>query len=254
MLENQFVRVRSSSILKTLRSTPFQSSYTPSTQSLLNSRPRSAFRSLDPVLLRAYRTTAVLSSGRRRQERQERQQQYQHSHRPTTIVGLADAPAASQSTSLLIRPRCSPLIGRKFVPLDPVRRFSTIKLADPTTNKSSAPLAHRTSTSIPPLNNYLATSSALSPTIQRTQQLSRHLVTTAAEPDKMSYSKTPSEYTTRYIGPKNTLDFRAYLEKDGQPVSPFHDIPLFANEQQTVLNMIVEIPRWSNAKLEVRLC
>lgn len=41
-------------------------------------------------------------------------------------------------------------------------------------------------------------------------------------------------------------------EKDGQPVSPFHDIPLFANEEKTIFNMIVEIPRWTNAKLEVR--
>jgi hypothetical protein len=37
------------------------------------------------------------------------------------------------------------------------------------------------------------------------------------------------------------------------PVSPFHDIPLYANEQQTILNMVVEIPRWTNAKQEVRV-
>jgi hypothetical protein len=41
------------------------------------------------------------------------------------------------------------------------------------------------------------------------------------------------------------------IEKNGVPVSPFHDIPLFANEEKTILNMVVEIPRWSNAKLEV---
>lgn len=46
-------------------------------------------------------------------------------------------------------------------------------------------------------------------------------------------------------------EFRAFLEKDGKVVSPFHDVPLFANEDKTVLNMIVEIPRWSNAKLEI---
>lgn len=68
----------------------------------------------------------------------------------------------------------------------------------------------------------------------------------------MSYSKAPSEYKVRQIGPKHTLDYRAFIEKDGSPVSPFHDIPLYANEQQTVLNMVVEIPRWTNAKLEVR--
>lgn len=62
-----------------------------------------------------------------------------------------------------------------------------------------------------------------------------------------------SEYTVRKVGQPNTLEFRAYVEKDGVPVSPFHDIPLYANEQKTILNMIVEIPRWTNAKLEVCL-
>lgn len=43
-------------------------------------------------------------------------------------------------------------------------------------------------------------------------------------------------------------------EKNGVPVSPFHDIPLFANAEKTVFNMVVEIPRWTNAKLEVSTC
>jgi inorganic pyrophosphatase len=59
-------------------------------------------------------------------------------------------------------------------------------------------------------------------------------------------------YTTRKIGAANTLEHRIYIEKDGQLVSPWHDIPLYANEQQTVLNMVVEVPRWTNAKMEVR--
>lgn len=67
----------------------------------------------------------------------------------------------------------------------------------------------------------------------------------------LSFSAMSSAYTTRTVGAANTLEHRIYLEKDGKPISPFHDIPLFANEQQTVLNMIVEIPRWTNAKLEV---
>ena len=59
-------------------------------------------------------------------------------------------------------------------------------------------------------------------------------------------------YTTRKVGAPHTLEHRVYIEKDGVPVSPFHDIPLYANEQQTILNMVVEIPRWTNAKQEVR--
>lgn len=58
-------------------------------------------------------------------------------------------------------------------------------------------------------------------------------------------------YTVRKIGRPNTLEHRTYIEKDGVPISPFHDIPLYANEEQTILNMIVEIPRWTNAKMEV---
>lgn len=58
-------------------------------------------------------------------------------------------------------------------------------------------------------------------------------------------------YSLRKVGAPYTPEHRVYIEKDGVPVSPFHDIPLYANAEQTVLNMIVEIPRWTNAKLEV---
>jgi inorganic pyrophosphatase len=69
----------------------------------------------------------------------------------------------------------------------------------------------------------------------------------------MSYSKGNPEYTVRKVGQPYTLEHRLYIEMDGIPISPFHDIPLYANEQQTILNMVVEIPRWTNAKQEVRL-
>ncbi|EEQ33378.1 inorganic pyrophosphatase [Microsporum canis CBS 113480] len=60
-----------------------------------------------------------------------------------------------------------------------------------------------------------------------------------------------SSYTVRNVGALNTLEWRAFIEKDGVPVSPFHDIPLYADEKKTILNMIVEIPRWTNAKQEI---
>ena len=42
------------------------------------------------------------------------------------------------------------------------------------------------------------------------------------------------------------------LESGDQYISPFHDIPLFvAGGERIVCNMIVEIPRWTNAKMEV---
>lgn len=58
-------------------------------------------------------------------------------------------------------------------------------------------------------------------------------------------------YTTRQIGAKNTLDYKVFIEQDGKPVSPFHDIPLYADKENNIFNMVVEIPRWSNAKLEI---
>ncbi|KAL9060481.1 MAG: hypothetical protein Q9162_000654 [Coniocarpon cinnabarinum] len=61
-----------------------------------------------------------------------------------------------------------------------------------------------------------------------------------------------SNYRPRKIASPNTLEHRIYLEtKDGVPLSPFHDIPLYANEEQTILNMVVEVPRWTNAKMEI---
>ena len=36
------------------------------------------------------------------------------------------------------------------------------------------------------------------------------------------------------------------------PISPFHDIPLYADEEKKIFNMVVEVPRWTNAKMEVR--
>lgn len=82
----------------------------------------------------------------------------------------------------------------------------------------------------------------------RAAQIARHLSGSSSIPvnntDKMAY-------TTRKVAAPYTLEHRVYIEKDGVPVSPFHDVPLFANQEQTILNMVVEIPRWTNAKLEV---
>ncbi|KAF9336430.1 Inorganic pyrophosphatase [Podila minutissima] len=60
-----------------------------------------------------------------------------------------------------------------------------------------------------------------------------------------------SEFSTRIVGSPNTLEHRVFIERNGAPVSAFHDIPLYANDSKQVFNMIVEIPRWSNAKLEI---
>ena len=89
--------------------------------------------------------------------------------------------------------------------------------------------------------------SSYSSAASRAQLLARHLSTNSQRTADMS------RFSVRKIGAPNTLEHRVYIEKDGQPCSPFHDVPLYANEQQNILNMIVEIPRWTNGKLEVRL-
>lgn len=83
----------------------------------------------------------------------------------------------------------------------------------------------------------------------RVQQVTRHFF--SSHPSSKAKMSSSGGYSVRKNGAPNTLEHRIYIEKDGVPVSPFHDIPLYANEQQTVLNMIVEIPRWTNAKMEV---
>ncbi|TLD26413.1 hypothetical protein PspLS_04838 [Pyricularia sp. CBS 133598] len=82
----------------------------------------------------------------------------------------------------------------------------------------------------------------------RTAQIARHLSSSASP---TSSANMASQFTVRKVAAPNTLEHRVYIEKDGVPVSPFHDIPLYANAEQTILNMVVEIPRWTNAKLEI---
>ncbi|XP_076672964.1 inorganic pyrophosphatase Nurf-38 isoform X2 [Andrena cerasifolii] len=60
-------------------------------------------------------------------------------------------------------------------------------------------------------------------------------------------------YTTIERGALNTTDYRLYFRNDISPISPMHDIPLYADEANKTMNMIVEIPRWTNAKMEINL-
>ena len=66
-----------------------------------------------------------------------------------------------------------------------------------------------------------------------------------------------TEYRIRSSGTSATSSYRVYLERknpldgEGKLVSFFHDIPAFVNQQEGVVNMVCEIPKWTNAKLEV---
>jgi nucleosome-remodeling factor subunit len=50
-------------------------------------------------------------------------------------------------------------------------------------------------------------------------------------------------------GASNSLDYRVFFTKDGNVISPFHDIPLDGGNG--TYNMVVEVPRWTNAKMEI---
>lgn len=51
----------------------------------------------------------------------------------------------------------------------------------------------------------------------------------------------------------SSFSYSYFSENDSGPISPMHDIPLFANEANKTFNMVVEIPRWTNAKMEINL-
>ncbi|XP_077575972.1 inorganic pyrophosphatase isoform X2 [Stigmatopora nigra] len=88
----------------------------------------------------------------------------------------------------------------------------------------------------------------------------------AAIPHLHTLRKT-MHYQTEERGSPNTPDYRIYFKNvNGNYISPFHDIPLIAkgeksvdlpakkakrNNSEVLFNMVVEVPRWSNAKMEI---
>ncbi|ESO93388.1 hypothetical protein LOTGIDRAFT_190068 [Lottia gigantea] len=61
-----------------------------------------------------------------------------------------------------------------------------------------------------------------------------------------------SVYSVEQRGQSNSLNYRLFFkDQKGKIVSPWHDIPLRVPGTDNVFNMIVEIPRWTNAKMEI---
>lgn len=58
-------------------------------------------------------------------------------------------------------------------------------------------------------------------------------------------------FSTVERGSPNTLGYKLYFRKGDKYISPFHDIPMFADEANRIYNMVVEVPRWTNAKMEI---
>jgi inorganic pyrophosphatase len=183
--------------------------------------------------LRALRSRQVLPAGLGRLLTRQ-QQQHQSRSLPLQRFAAQNKPGQSQRRSLASH--TGPTTPRSAGTPPPPRSEEGL-------SNSSVPVSLPAAATNPSTAQLLPGSSSLS----RTAQIARHL-----QARRYTTSTMASQYTVRKVGAPNTLDHRVYIEKDGVPVSPFHDIPLFANQEQTILNMIVEIPRWTNAKLEVR--
>ncbi|KAG6462242.1 hypothetical protein O3G_MSEX013140 [Manduca sexta] len=60
-------------------------------------------------------------------------------------------------------------------------------------------------------------------------------------------------YIAEERGSPYAPDYRVYFKDESGPISPLHDIPLWADKSQKLVNMVVEVPRWTNAKMEISL-
>uniref|UniRef100_A0A3P9ATZ3 inorganic diphosphatase n=2 Tax=Haplochromini TaxID=319058 RepID=A0A3P9ATZ3_9CICH len=59
-------------------------------------------------------------------------------------------------------------------------------------------------------------------------------------------------FTIEEKGRPNTQEYRVYFKNsEGKYISPFHDVPIYANEAENIFHAIVEVPRWTNAKMEI---
>ncbi|OIR58151.1 MAG: inorganic pyrophosphatase [Amphiamblys sp. WSBS2006] len=58
-----------------------------------------------------------------------------------------------------------------------------------------------------------------------------------------------TSYRAKSRHEKNTSSYELYLTADEKVISPFHDIQTFNDDGSA--NMVVEIPRWTNKKLEI---
>ncbi|KAG5865297.1 hypothetical protein JTB14_013793 [Gonioctena quinquepunctata] len=58
-------------------------------------------------------------------------------------------------------------------------------------------------------------------------------------------------YSILERGSLYSTDYRVFIQDENGPISPFHDIPLVVDAEKNIFNMVVEIPRWTNAKMEI---
>merc|ERR1712117_149235 len=71
---------------------------------------------------------------------------------------------------------------------------------------------------------------------------------------QLQQTRMASGYSIVPRGSLYTETHRLFFKNaNGEVISPMHDIPLSNTEGANEFNMIVEVPRWSNAKMEINL-
>jgi len=71
---------------------------------------------------------------------------------------------------------------------------------------------------------------------------------------QLQQTRMASGYSVVPRGSLYTETHRLFFKNaNGEVISPMHDIPLSNTEGANEFNMIVEVPRWSNAKMEINL-
>lgn len=123
-----------------------------------------------------------------------------------------------------------------------------------------------------PLTSFILDINSYFSAVKKSTNKSSNMSTAPKQPDANTgsqglplASQTPqssdtqnSRYEIVQRGQLHTLNYRCYFQ-DTQTktiVSPFHDIPLVSeqyksNGQDIIYNMVVEVPRWTNAKMEI---
>lgn len=67
--------------------------------------------------------------------------------------------------------------------------------------------------------------------------------------------KAEKEYYEKYgnveEGTFPSLEYRMFFTKGGEKISPWHDIPTWADKEKGIVNAVIEIPKKTRAKMEV---
>jgi len=67
----------------------------------------------------------------------------------------------------------------------------------------------------------------------------------------LNYKTDKMSFTTKLSGVPETMEYKVYFFQKDAPISPFHDIPLWVDKTKGHVNMVFEIPKGTQPKLEI---